>query len=353
MAFLSEIREAVLGYDGGYLGGYRGTVDADPDLLDPDAARSIISARFYDGEKLSNAYGGTYFWIPKYSDNRRAETRGYRILFSTIFEPPQAGTFVLSFYGYGATIEMPSGTPEESVEQSIHEVHPDLGDTEVIQNPDGTLDIRLPKRIGMGSSSGRLRSNGGLGVVVMNRDFSQPLTKGTEWWASPSIPFDNADGITGINTCINDALYDLREEDLVPIESIGTPGQTRDNLVYVYSLFPWLEPDAIVGYYGPTDWESVTTLPIRCRSGRACPTARTSPPCHTTPPEPSCRKPCARSRCPGRARPTPTLRCRPRRPRPPTRSHGALSTTERPSCPRGALSPGWTPGAYGIPTSRR
>lgn len=260
MATLGEIRMAVLQYEGGHLGGYYGTVDADPDILDPDGARSLISSKLYDGEKLSNAYGGHYFWIPKYSDNRRAETRGYRVRFSTVFEPPRTGTYTLSFYGYGSTIEIPSGTFSDSLEQAIREVHPDLGSAEVFDNADGTLEIQLLQRIGMGSSSGRLRSNGGLGVIVMNRDFSQPLRKGTQWWASPSIPFETADGITGINVCINDALYDIMEDDLIPIESIGIPGQTRDRVVHLFSLYPWLQPEMIVGYYAPTEWESVITF---------------------------------------------------------------------------------------------
>lgn len=259
MPYLYEIRDAVLSYEGGYLGGFSGIVDADPDIDDLDAARSLISAKLYDGEKLSNAYGGHYFWIPKYADACRAEARGYRVRFITVFEPPLSGAFVLRFYGYGEIVEMPVGSPAEAIQQQVQELSEDLVDVDVYLLEDGAYEFHLPQRIGMGSSAGRLRAAGGLGLLLMNQDFSQPLAKGTEWHCSPVIPFETADGIAGIHTCINNALYDYVFDDQYPVEAIGNPS-TRDRAIQIGGIAPGLQPEEITGYYAPTNWESVITF---------------------------------------------------------------------------------------------
>lgn len=258
MSFLNEIRDGLLAYEGGYLGGFKGLVDADPELTDTEAARSLISAKLYDGEKMSNAYGGMYFWVPRYSDGRRAEARGYRVRYITIFEPPPSGQFVLRFYGFGETIEQPVGAPAESIQSAIHEVSEDLVDVEVSQDDEGDYLIHLPSKIGMGSSSGRLRSAGGLGIVQMNRDFSQPLPKETLWYGSPLIPFDNEDGMTGLHGCINEALETIVIDDMYPIASVGAAA-SRDRAIQISGLTPWLTADKITGYFAPTDWRAVIT----------------------------------------------------------------------------------------------
>jgi hypothetical protein len=257
---LDEVRTALLAYEGGYLGGFEGTVDADPELTDPDAARTLISGSLFDGEKMSNAYGGMYFWIPRYSDGRRAEARGYRVRYTTVFEPPETGNFVLRFYGFGETMEQPVGAPAESVQAAISDISADLADVEVLQSDDGNAYlIHLPSRIGMGSSTGRLRSQGGLGLILMNRDFSQPLMRGERWCGSPMIPFDNEDGMTGLHGCINNALDEIIIDDLYPIAATS-PSAGRSRAIQIWGLTPWLRPEMITGYFAPTDWRATITF---------------------------------------------------------------------------------------------
>jgi len=236
----------------------RGTVTLDPDLTDRDAARSLISAKLYDDEKLSGAFGSQYVWVPRWSDQRRTLTRGYRVRYATVFTPPLEGSYRLQFYGYGQTRELPAATGPATVEREVHELDPDLADVEVESDPLGLL-LHLPFRIGIGSTAGQMVAQGGVGICLVSRDFSVPLRKGTRYLISPRMPFETEDELTGLHECINLALADIRETDLLPVAS-DLPASQRSGVIRLADIAPWLESEAVLGFYAPTEWLSVTTF---------------------------------------------------------------------------------------------
>lgn len=256
MPSLEDYRRRTLEEEGGVLAVMQTSVTLDPDLTDRDAARSIISARLYDDEKLSGAFGSQYIWVPRWSDQRRTLQRGYRVRYASIFSPPPDGSYRLQFYGYGQTREIPHATAPRAVEAEVRKIDPDLFGVEVEQDPLGLL-LHLPFRVGMGASAGRLVAQGGVGICLVNRDFTQPLTKGTRVLISPRIPFETEDEVLGLHDCINLALSDIRETDLLPVASPYPAGQ-RPSVVRLHELAPWLEPEMVIGFYAPTDWVSVT-----------------------------------------------------------------------------------------------
>jgi hypothetical protein len=253
---LEEYRRQTLAEEGGVLGVLATSVTLDPDLTDRDAARSVISARLYDDEKLSGAYGSQYVWVPKWSDQRRTLQRGYRVRYASIFSPPPDGAYRLQFYGYGQTREIPHATSARAVENEVKRIDPDLTGVEVEEDPLGLL-LHLPFRVGMGATAGRLVAQGGVGICLVNRDFTQPLTKGTRILLSPRMPFESEDEVLGLHDCINLALADIREADLLPVAS-PYPASQRPSVVRLHELAPWLEPEMVIGFYAPTDWVSVT-----------------------------------------------------------------------------------------------
>ena len=257
-ATLDEYRWWTMQDEGGALGIKDATVDMDPEVLDRDAARSIISAKLFDSEYLSGAYGGTYVWVPRWSDSRRIEDRGYRVRFASIFEPPTSGSFRLQVFGYGETEAMPWQTSSSTIEDALNAIDPDLADLEVEAHPSGHI-IHLPFRAGLGSTAGRFVGQGGVGICLVNRDFSRPLAQGDRVLLSPRIPFGDEDNIQGVHTCINMALADITIPDLLPVVS-DLPRSSRGSVLPLSSVAPWLEEDAIIGFYSPTDWLSISTF---------------------------------------------------------------------------------------------
>lgn len=253
---LYDYRTATLQEEGGVLGVMAAAITLDPDPADRDAARSVISARLYDDEKLSGAHGGQYVWAPKWSDQRRTIQRGYRVRYATIYAPPPDGVYALTFYGYGSTHDLPSSSSPATVQAEIRRIHEDLLDIEVEADPLGLL-FHLPSRIGVGATAGRMVAAGGVGINLVNRDFSQPLAKGDLVLLSPRIPFETEDELLGLHDCINLALSDIREPDLLPIVS-GLAASARPSVVRLSDIAPWLEADMVTGFYAPTNWTSVT-----------------------------------------------------------------------------------------------
>lgn len=259
MPTLAEYREATLKEEGGILGIMEGYVSLDPDLMDREAARSLISAKLYDDEKLSGAFGAQYVWISRWSDQRRTLTRGYRVRYATIFQPPTDGSYRLQVYGYGQTKELPHGSPASAIESALKEIDPvDMERLEVEPDPEGFL-IHLPNRLGMGSTAGQMVAQGGVGICLMSRDFSVPLPKGTCYLMSPRIPFETEDELTGLHECINLALNDIDETDLVPVAS-PWPAHQRPRVVRLNDIAPWLEADMVTAFLAPTNWVSVSTF---------------------------------------------------------------------------------------------
>jgi len=258
MPTLADYRDAVLQEEGGVLGVFRGTVTLDPDLADRDAARSLISSALFDDEKLSGAYGAQYVWVPKWSDQRRTIQRGYRIRYASTFAPPPEGSYRLQFYGYGQTRELPYNTSARTVQEEIGKIDADLIDVEVEADPLG-LTFHLPTRIGVGATAGRMLAGGGVGICLVNRDFSNPLTKGTRFLLSPRIPFETEDELLGLHECINLALQDITHHDLVPVVSPFAAAQ-RSAVIRLTDIAPWLEGSMVTGFFAPTDWRSVTVF---------------------------------------------------------------------------------------------
>jgi len=258
MPTLADYRDAVLQEEGGVLGVFRGTVTLDPDLADRDAARSLISSALFHDDKLSGAYGSQYVWIPKWSDQRRTIQRGYRIRYASTFAPPPEGSYRLQFYGYGQTRELPHNTSARTVQEEIAKIDADLIDVEVEADPLG-LTFHLPTRIGVGATAGRMLAGGGVGICLVNRDFSNPLTKGTRFLLSPRIPFETEDELLGLHECINLALADITHHDLVPVVSPFAAAQ-RSAVIRLSDIAPWLEGSMVTGFYAPTDWQSVTVF---------------------------------------------------------------------------------------------
>ena len=256
MPTLDEYRRRTLEEEGGVLGVLQTTVTLDPDLTDRDAARSVISARLYDDEKLSGAYGSQYVWVPRWSDQRRTLQRGYRVRYASIYSPPDSGSYRLQFYGYGQTREMPHATAPRAVEQEIRRLDPDLSGVDVEEDPLGLL-LHLDFRVGVGATAGRMVAQGGVGIALVNRDFSQALTRGTRILLSPRMPFETEDELLGLHQCINLALSDIREPDLLPVVS-PYPSTQRPSVVRLRDLAPWLEADMVTGFFAPTDHVSVT-----------------------------------------------------------------------------------------------
>lgn len=258
MPTLYAYRDGVLQEEGGVLGVMRATVSLNPDLADRDAARSVISAKLYDDEKLSGAYGAQYIWVPRTSDQRRTLQRGYRVRFASVFVPPSEGSYRLQFYGYGQTREMPYSTSPKAVETEIRRVHEALASTEVEADPLGLVIFFMgSNRVGMGATAGRLIAQGGVGICLVNRDFSQPLKTGTAFLMSPRIPFETEDELLGLHNCINLALADITAPDLVPVAS-ALPSSQRSSVIRLSDIAPWATPEMVLGFYGPTDWLSVT-----------------------------------------------------------------------------------------------
>jgi len=251
MPTLEEIRSPVLAQIKGCL---TGTVDMDPDPLNGDAARSLISGRLFDGEKLADAFGGQYFWIPRYGDAVRVEDRGYRTRFTSVLTPPTTGSYKLTLYGYGVTNALSPSSSAAAIASAIHGVSPsDLAATEVTKNADGSFSITTFLRVGMSTSAGSLLSTGGMGICLMNRDFTVPLPKGTRWYSCPKLPFVSDDETNGIHDCINLALNDVYVDDLFPVTATLPWGQ-RPTVIQLSELAPWLLPEHVLGYYAPTDW---------------------------------------------------------------------------------------------------
>ena len=242
--------------EGGVLGVMSGTVTLDPDILDTNAARSLNSAKLYDDEKLSGAFGSQYVWIPRYSDQRRTLVRGYRVRYATIFAPPKEGSYRLQFFGYGETRELPATSSAATIEADIHEISPALSGVDVTVDPLGML-IDLDFRIGIGCTAGQMVAQGGVGICLVSRDFSTALRKGTRWLISPRMPFETEDEILGLHECVNLALADIRETDLLPVAA-SLPYHQRSKVVRLTDIAPWLEADMILGVFAPTDWVSVT-----------------------------------------------------------------------------------------------
>jgi hypothetical protein len=253
---LSEYRSAVLKEEGGVLGVMGGTVTLDPEIADTNAARSLISAKLYDDEKLSGAFGSQYVWIPRYSDQRRTLIRGYRTRFASIFAPPESGSYRLQFFGYGQTRELAASSSAASIEAAVHEIAPALSGVDVTTDPLGML-IDLDFRIGIGCTAGQMVAQGGVGICLVSRDFSTALRKGTRWLLSPRIPFETEDEVLGLHECVNLALADIRETDLLPVAS-ALPFHQRPKVVRLTDIAPWLEPEMVLGFFAPTDWVSVT-----------------------------------------------------------------------------------------------
>jgi hypothetical protein len=273
MPTLADYRDEVLKDEGGQLGITEGEVDLDPDVMDRDAARSIISARLFDTEYLAAAYGGSYIWIPRWSDSRRAEERGYRVRYIAVFEPPSENTYRIQAFGFGETKALPRSATSATIQSELRAIHEDLVGIEVFPHPDGHL-IHLPFRLGLGSTAGRFTAQGGAGIILVNRDFSQALRQGDRWILSPRIPFETEDNIQGLHDCINLALSDIIVPDLLPVAATQ-PKHTRSNVIPLSSVAPWLTHKAITGYYAPTDWLSITTF-VPPKSGSYTFTAQTA-----------------------------------------------------------------------------
>jgi hypothetical protein len=256
---LFDYRQGALEEEGGVLGVTRGTVTLDPDIADRDAARSLIAARLFDDEKLSAAYGSQYVWIPRTSDQRRTLMRGYRLRYVSVFAPPDDGSYRLQFFGYGQTRELPYSSSARTVEQEIRKLSPDLASVEVETDPLGLAIYLATMRIGIGATRGRMIAQGGVGVSLVNRDFSTPLKKGTPFLMSPRIPFETEDELLGLHNCINLALSDITEPDLVPVTA-SLPSSQRSGVVRLVDVAPWATPDMVLGFYAPTDWLSITTF---------------------------------------------------------------------------------------------
>lgn len=235
----------------------RGIVSLNPDLFDRDAARSVVSSKLYDDEKLSGAYGAQYIWIPRNSDQRRTLQRGYRVRFVSLYAPPTEGSYRLQFYGYGQTRELPYSSSARAVETEIRKIHEDLVGIDVEADPMGLAIILHNARIGVGVTAGRLLAQGGVGVCLVNRDFSQPLKSGTTFLMSPRIPFETEDELLGLHNCINLALADITTADLVPVAS-AVPSAQRSSVLRLREIAPWATPEMVLGFYAPTDWVSVT-----------------------------------------------------------------------------------------------
>lgn len=235
----------------------RAIVSLNPDLADRDAARSVISAKLYDDEKLSGAYGAQYIWVPRTSDQRRTLQRGYRVRFVSVFVPPTEGSYRLQFFGYGQTRELPYSSSPRAVEAEIHKIHDNLQTVEVDTDPLGLVIYMGTARIGIGATAGRMIAQGGVGVCLVNRDFSQPLRTGTPFLMSPRIPFETEDEMLGLHNCINLALADITAPDLVPVAS-ALPANQRSSVIRLSEIAPWAKPEMVLGFYGPTDWLSVT-----------------------------------------------------------------------------------------------
>lgn len=253
---LAEYREPVLQAIGGVI---RGTVDADPDITDVNAPRTVISGRLYDSEKISNAYGGQYFWIPRYSDNRRVEDRGYRTRYASSFTPPASGLYYLDVYGYGRTRALPAEAPASVVQRTIRDLSPDLGTVTITAAADGSFSTLMDVRTPIVPTEGTSTSIDGVGACVVSRSFTRPLTGGLTWLLSPKIPFETEDEQDGIHGAINQALADIRVPDLYPVTATA-PTSTRDRTIMVGQLAPWLTEDMIIGFYAPTDWRMTATF---------------------------------------------------------------------------------------------
>lgn len=259
MPTLWDYRAATLAEEGGVLGVQATTITLDPDITDRDAARSVIAARLYDDEKLSSAYSGQYVWASRWSDQRRTILRGYRVRYVAIFAPPTEGTYRLQFFGHGETESLPHSTSPLGVQQAIRRIDPEaLGGVDVLKDPLGLM-IDLGDRIGVGATAGRMVAPGGVGICLVNRDFTVPLKKGTVVLLSPRIPFESDDQVLGLHDCINLALADIREADLLPVVSAHSAAN-RPSVIRLSEVAPWLEADMVTGFFAPTNWSSVTTF---------------------------------------------------------------------------------------------
>jgi hypothetical protein len=247
---LQEYREPVLKAIGGVL---RGTVDVDPEITDANAPRTLISARLYDSEKISDAFGGQYVWVPRYGDSRRVEDRGYRIRFNSSYHPPSEGTYYLDVYGYGRTRALPVGIPASAVQKAIRDLSPDLVGVSVTRQADGSFGIVSDFRTPIVPTAGTVGAVDGVGVCFVNRSFTRPLASGTEWYLSPKLPFEGEDETDGIHDCINMALADIRVPDLYPVTATSSKS-LRDPTIMIGQLAPWLTSDMVIGFFAPTDW---------------------------------------------------------------------------------------------------
>jgi hypothetical protein len=270
---LASYRDWVLKDEGGQLGVTEGFVDLNPDTMDRDAARSIISAKLFDTEYLSGAYGGSYFWIPRWSDSRRAEERGYRVRYVAIFEPPEEGSYRVQAFGYGETRSIPRSASAASLQTELRQIHEDLADIDVVTHAGGFL-IHLPQRLGLGSTAGRFIAQGGVATVLLNRDLTQALRQGDKWIMSPRIPFETMDNIQGLHDCINMALADIVIPDMLPVVS-SLPRSRRSSIVAMSDIASWLNHKQITGFYAPTDWISVSRF-VPPASGNYTFTAQTA-----------------------------------------------------------------------------
>lgn len=243
------------------LGGQQvGVVSVDALLNDTQAVRSLISGKLYDSEKLSGAYGGQYVFVPRYGDTRRVEDRGFRVRYISVFRPPESGTYRLRFYGFGESATLASSSSASSVQHACRQIAPELIDLEVrASSVPGELTFTQPFRVSLGSTAGEIISNGGVGVCIVSRDFSQPLMAGEAWCMSAKIPFDDEDETIGVHTCINLALDDFLIADLLPVTA-SEPADQRDRLIHLADLPVPIHPEDITGYYAPTRWMAEITF---------------------------------------------------------------------------------------------
>lgn len=256
-------REAMLA-DAQLGGQVHGVVAIDPDINDVAAVRSLSSGSLFDSEKLSGAYGGHYVWVPRYSDSRRVEDRGFRVRYISVFDPPESGTYRLRFYGIGESPTIAAISPASTVQAACRSISADLADLEVrASSDDGQLIFYHQFRVSMGSTAGEILSNGGIGVVSVNRDFSQPLTAGERWCMSAKMPFDDEDEMAGSHTCIKLALSDILIPDLFPVTP-DRAANARPHTFPLADLASFIRPEDIIGYYAPTNWlfQAVIVPPV-------------------------------------------------------------------------------------------
>lgn len=239
------------------LGGYQSvTVSLPPDTTESAAQRLVLSTDLFDVDRPASSWGDSWAWVGRYGDGRRIKRSSYRSTSYAYLVAPTSAlgadeAFSLIFYGFGETSDITlSGTASVRAAQIETEITSIVGleSYTVSAITTTTFKITMSSAVSVEISNANGSVTCGIGSVEATRPFRYGLPLGTTVELHSKLPAHSADGFTGLNDLLNQALSRLSFVDRLIFTA-------DDDETTVFEITePWLlNRSQAIRAYGPTD----------------------------------------------------------------------------------------------------